>query len=171
MRLHFVCSHRSCRQGPTWKAVQRHFVSYGSQAAQLEITHMCMPGCFVSLRSLAFLARMELQQLKGALAENKRSCRPPPIWTRQYLCEYGSEGPPTNGLPGGGGDGGCAGVMLQDADLLAPHQGWASGRFCGYIFGTLGWDRNRGRKKWGHTFWVPDSRLCFKAPNPSLIKV
>jgi len=24
---------------------------------------------------------------------------------------------------------------------------------------------------WGHTFWVPDSRLCFAAPNPSHIKV
>ena len=29
--------------------------------------------------ALAFLARMEMQQLKGALAENKRSCRLPPI--------------------------------------------------------------------------------------------
>ena len=28
---------------------------------------------------IAFLARMEMQQLKGALAENKRSCRLPPI--------------------------------------------------------------------------------------------
>ena len=62
---------------------------------------------------------MEMQQLKGALAENKRSCR---LRTRQCLCEYGSEGPPINGLPGGGGDGGCAGVSYkttQDADLLA----------------------------------------------------
>ena len=40
MGLYFACSHRSCRQGPTWKAVQHHFVSYGSQAAQLEIAHM-----------------------------------------------------------------------------------------------------------------------------------
>ena len=29
--------------------------------------------------ALAFLARMEMQQLKGALAEDKRSCRLPPI--------------------------------------------------------------------------------------------
>ena len=28
---------------------------------------------------IAFLARMEMQQLKGALAENKRGCRLPPI--------------------------------------------------------------------------------------------
>ena len=29
--------------------------------------------------ALAFLARMEMQQLKGALAEDKRTCRLPPI--------------------------------------------------------------------------------------------
>ena len=57
MGLYFVCSHCSCRQGPTWKAVQHHFVSYGSQAAQLEITHMYMARLF-HLFSLPSLSRM-----------------------------------------------------------------------------------------------------------------
>ena len=119
--------------------MQHQFVSYCSQAAQLEITHMCMPGCFISFRSVAvaFLARMEVQQqLKGALAENKRSCRLPPIWTRQCLCEYGSEGPPINGLPGGGGDGGCAGVSYT-LDTLRTRAGQVGG-FAAPFLGPLG---------------------------------
>ena len=58
--------------------------------------------------ALAFLARMEMQQLKGALAENKRSCRLPPI---ERDCASASMGWKVGQSMGC--DGGCAGVSYK----------------------------------------------------------
>ena len=119
--------------------------------------HMYMPGCLISFRSLAFLARMELQQLKGALAENKRSCWVPPIWTRQCMPLRVWVGRSTNKwvarwrrrwrLRRG---------KLQDADLLALDtlrtRAGQVGSFAALFLGPLGGTETEARRSGGTLF-------------------
>ena len=112
---------------------------------------------------IAFLARMEMQQLKGALAENatvplrvwvgRSANKCVARWRRRWRLRRGK---------------------LQDADLLALDtlrtRARQVGGFAAPFLGPLNGTETEAEEV-GETSWVPDSRLCSGAPNPSLIKV